>query len=390
MHQAVRLIHDSAAVLRDEGPAGDLQGNLTDLTVKVLKDSGGVRLLQAKDLGGYEEHPNEFFDWAIEVGANQPSAGWIAGIVGVHPWEISMMHPRLQEEIFGDDPDTWTASPYAPFGRAVAVDGGFLLSGDWPYSTGTDFCDWVILGGIVTGPDGSIGAPPDVRHFVLPRADYEIVEDSWNVMGLKGTGSKNVRMSDVFVPDYRVAEGWKMVEGVYADERRPGNPLYGMMFGLVFSSAIAAGTLGIAEGTLRAHRQYMENRVSIQGQAAKSDPAYLVALARAESDLAASKCHFKTMVAELYDHVAAGNKPTPAQRLRFRRDQVRATDRVFESITPLARLAGSAGIQEANRLEQHWRDLQVGITHVCNVREPAYIGWGVHAFGGDIPPMTLY
>jgi len=391
MASAIQKIEDAAAILQADGLCGDRQANLTERTVRAMKESGGFRLLLAKDLGGDEAHPNDFIEWVIATGAHQPSAGWVAGVVGVHPWEISFMDRRLQEEVYGDDPDTLTASPYAPFGRAKPVDGGFLLSGEWPYSTGTDFCRWVILGGMVTGADGEV-APgrPDVRHFMLPRGDYEIVDDSWNVMGLKGTGSKNVRMKDVFVPDYRVSEGWKVTEGIYAEERRPRSPLYGMMFGVMFPAAIAAGTLGIAEGTLRAQRAYMENRVSVSGSVAKTDPTYLSALAVAESDLAASTCHLKSMIAALYDQVAAGRRITPEQRLAFRRDQVRATDRVFDSIAPLARLAGSAGVQEANELERWWRDLQTGITHICNVREGAYLAWGLNRFGGNVPPGTLY
>ena len=221
MNQPATFVMNHAEALRDDTVAGDHCRNLTARTAKVLRDSGGFRLLLAKDLGGEEAHPVEFVDWVIAVGAEQPSAGWIAGVVGVHPWEISFMDPRVQQEIYGADPDTWVASPYAPFGRARPVEGGFLFSGDWPYSTGTDYSDWVILGGLVEPPDGEKSPVPDVRHFVLPRGDYEIVEDSWNVMGLKGTGSKNVRMQDAFVPDYRVYEAIKVTEGVYASERRP-------------------------------------------------------------------------------------------------------------------------------------------------------------------------
>lgn len=391
MSSPTRRIEDSAALLRADALCGDRQANLTERTVQILKESGGFRLLLAKDLGGDEAHPNEFLDWVIAAGIQQPSAGWVAGVVGVHPWEISFMDRALQEQVYGNDPDTLTASPYAPFGRARPVDGGFLLSGEWPYSTGTDFCRWVILGGMVTDADGNrLPGRPDVRHFVLPRGDYEIVDDSWNVMGLKGTGSKNVRMTDAFVPGYRVSEAWKVNEGVYAEERRPGSPLYGMMFGIMFPAAIAAGTLGIAEGTLRAQREYIAGRVSVTGSVAKSDPTCLNALAVAEADLAASKCHLRSTIADLYDQVASGQRITLEQRLRFRRDQVRAADRVFESIAPLARLAGSAGIQETSDLERWWRDLQTAITHVCNVRDGAYLGWGIHHFGGDVPPGTLY
>jgi 3-hydroxy-9,10-secoandrosta-1,3,5(10)-triene-9,17-dione monooxygenase len=390
MNKCTAFIEQHAQALADDAFEGDQRGELTARTIQVLLDSGGFRLLLAKELGGEEAHPVDFVDWVIAAGAEQPSAGWVAGVVGVHPWEISFMDPRVQAEIYGSDPNTLVASPYAPMGRARPVDGGYLFSGDWPYSTGTDYCEWVILGGMVelSGAEGNL--VPDVRHFVLPRNDYEIVDDSWNVMGLKGTGSKNVRMQDVFVPDYRVYEAQKVTEGIYAAQWRPDNPLYAMMFGIMFSAAIAAGTLGIAKGALRAQQSYMMDRVSVVGSVAKTDPAYLSALAVAEADLDASVLQLRHMLAELYDHTSAGNAITPAQRLHFRRNQVRATDRVFQSFTPLVRLSGSAGIQEASGLERWWRDLQTSITHIANVQDMAYISWGIHNFGGEIPPTAFY
>ncbi len=211
---AARRMQRQAGALRDQALAGDLQNNLSGASVDALKASGGFRLLLAREFGGDEAHPNEFIDWVIETGTHQACAGWVAGVVGVHPWEIAFMDPRLQEEVYGNDPDTLTASPYAPFGSARPVDGGYLLSGEWPYSTGTEHCQWVILGGNVTDPNGNPpDGPPDVRHFMLPRGDYEIVPDSWNVMGLRGTGSFNVRMRDAFVPDYRVCEASQVIDG---------------------------------------------------------------------------------------------------------------------------------------------------------------------------------
>ena len=387
LHQTTQTIADGQAILAHGALIGDREGQLDTATFELLRASGGTRLLQAKDLGGFEAHPVDFVNWVMEVATYQPSAGWVAGVVGVHPWEISFMDPTLQGEIFGEDPDTWTASPYAPFGQATPVDGGFLLTGDWPYSTGTDFCDWVIIGGRVVREEPG---PPDFRHFVLPRSDYEIVADSWNVMGLKGTGSKNVRCVNAFVPEYRTLEQAKVNEGVYASERRPNVPLYGMMFGVMFPAAIAASTLGIARCYLNAQREYMSTRVSVTGQVAKSDPTYIQAYAVAEADLEAGESHLKQMLCDLFDHVSRGGSITPEQRLRFRRNQTRASDRVFESLAPLARLAGSAGIQEENGLERRWRDLQASITHICNIPETIYYAWGAQSFGADVPPGTMY
>lgn len=390
MHEAVRRIHESAHILVEESPKSDENTKLTEKTVQVLKESGGVRLLQAKEFGGFEAHPNDFFEWVRTVAQYSPSAGWIAGVVGVHPWEIALMDPKLQEEIYGEDPDVWTASPYAPMGRAMPVEGGYLFSGEWPYSTGTDYCDWVILGGIVTDQDGNIGTPPEIRHFVLPRGDYEIVEDSWNVMGLTGTGSKNVRMTNSFVPEYRTVVAAKMIEGAYADERQEGNPLYAMSFGATFATAIASGTLGIARGALNAYRDYMQNRVSIVGVVAKVDPFQQEALAEAEADLAASIAHIELWTDRMYQKVKEGGTITQAERLEFRRDQVRAVNRVIDAVDKVYKLAGSAAVWTDKPLERYWRDLHTGASHVCNIHDTAYTSWANFEFATGIPVNTMH
>ena len=390
MHEATAYILEHADDLRAEAQPSNELGQITRRTEEILRASRGMRMLQSKDFGGYEAHPNDFMDWVMAVAENHPSAGWIAGVVGIHPWEIAIADPQLQKEVYGEDPDIWVASPYAPFGRAKPVDGGFLLSGQWPYSTGTECSKWVILGGMVTAQSGKPTMPPDVRHFILPRADYEIVADSWNVMGLEGTGSKDVRMTDVFVPDYRVLDGVQVRDNTYSDRWRPGNPLYAMRFGVMFPFAITAGTFGIARGALHAAWAHIEARVSSQGSASRTDPFVLTALARAEADVAASISHVQTIIARFYDTVAAGGDITVPDRLRFRVDQVRATERAVQAINELYRLMGSSSIQKASPLERYWRDLQVAATHVCNSAEPCYLAWGIEAFGGEIPPTAQY
>ena len=390
MHEAIAHIHKNADLLRQQAGASDELGRITPETAAVLKESGGIRLLQAKDSGGFEEHPNVFFEWVRAVAQYSPSAGWIAGVVGVHPWEIALMDRRLQEEIYGTDPDTWVASPYAPVGRAKAVEGGFLFTTDVPYSTGTDYCEWAILGGIVTDEDGNISSPPDIRHFVLPLGDYEIVEDSWNVMGLSGTGSKNVACKDVFIPDYRVVEAPKMIEGVFVADRRPGSALYGMSFGTTFATAISSGTLGIARGALDAYREYMQKRVSAAGVVAKVDPFQQAALAEAEADWNAAVIVLEKWTDDFFQQAGRGEKITTGQRLEFRRDQVRAVQRVLESVDKVFSLAGSAAVWTDKPLERYWRDLRTGGSHICNIYDTAYTSWANYEFNTGGPINTMH
>jgi alkylation response protein AidB-like acyl-CoA dehydrogenase len=390
MHEAIAHIHKNADLLREEAPKSDELGKLTDETVRVLKESGGIRLLQAKESGGYEADPKEFYEWVRAVAQYSPSAGWVAGVVGVHPWEIALMDPKLQVEIYGTDPDTWTASPYAPVGRAKPVEGGFLFTTDVPYSTGTDFCEWAILGGIVTDADGNVSTPPDIRHFVLPLGDYEIVEGSWNVLGLSGTGSKNVRCVDTFIPDYRVVEAPKMIEGKFVADRQPGKPLYALSFGCTFASAISSATLGIARGALDVYRDYMQKRVSAAGVVAKVDPFQQAALAEAEADWSSAVILLDSLTDRWFEQVSRGEAITTGQRLEFRRDQVRAVQRVLESVDKVYSLAGSASVWTDKPLERYWRDLRAGGSHICNIYDTAYTSWANFEFQTGGPVNTMH
>jgi len=109
MHGAVEFIVQHAEKLRDEHVASDECGRLTEPAKEILKRSGGMRLMQAKSHGGLEASPVDFYEWVRTVGRYNPSAGWIAGVVGVHPWEIALVDPSLQDEIYGAEPDTWVA-----------------------------------------------------------------------------------------------------------------------------------------------------------------------------------------------------------------------------------------------------------------------------------------
>lgn len=382
MHETIALIHDAADLLRAEHETSNELGQLSDKAAATMRNSGGIRLLQATSHGGYEEDPRVFLEWVRTVGRYNPSAGWIAGVVGVHPWEVALVDQRLQDEIYGDDPDVWTASPYAPNGRATRTDGGFLFSGRWSYSTGTDHCDWVILGGIVVDESADAGSRPDVRHFILPRGDYDIIEDSWNVMGLQGTGSKDIEITDQFVPEYRTIGHYELCDGDYG-HRRADTPLYQLPFGCVFSSAIASATFGIAQGAIDTYRDYLKTRVSALGVVGKTDPFQLEALAEAEADLAAGVTHLDVMLGEWLERVDRGEQLDRGDRLTFRRNQVRAVQRVVASVDKLMSRAGSAAVWTTRPLEGYWRDLRTASTHLSNTMDLIYTGWAAHDFDGD-------
>lgn len=138
MGHTLDRIMQHADEIRAEGAVGDTLMRLPDNSAKRLRESGVIRMFQPKEYGGQEAHPREFAETVMAIGKLDGATGWVAGIVGVHPWELTFFDARAQEEIWGEDGDMWMASPYAPMGVAVPVDGGYVLNGRWAFSSGTD------------------------------------------------------------------------------------------------------------------------------------------------------------------------------------------------------------------------------------------------------------
>ncbi len=291
---------------------------------------------------------------------------WWASIRGSWPSTIA----RLQEEVWGNDPDTWVASPYAPSGTATPVDGGYTVSGRWNFSSGTDLCSWVVLGAVQI--DGESGAPTGMLHVMLPRPDYEIVADSWNVMGLEGTGSKDVVIQDAFVPAYRAVDVMKVMNGRAAAEAGRTQPLYRMPWSAIFPNAVSAGLIGIAQGVLRCALEYQQGRVSAVGVAQVSDPHTRAILGEAAADIRGARTQLLYNIGEMYEAISAGHEVTLEQRVATRRDQVRVAWRAAHAADQAYSCCGGNAIRLDKPLQRFWRGLHAGLNHAIFVPGPVY------------------
>ncbi|MFJ2662907.1 acyl-CoA dehydrogenase family protein [Nocardia fluminea] len=379
-----RVLDNIAAIadqLREQAPEAERLGQLPDATAQLLKTAGPIRLLQPKKYSGYEAHPREFAETVMATAALDPASGWIAGIVGVHPWQLAFADPKVQDEVWADDHDTWMASPYAPTGIARPVDGGYIFNGRWQFSSGTDHCDWIFLGAMLGDAEGKMALPPTMLHMILPRQDYTIVEDSWNVVGLKGTGSKDIIVKDAFVPDYRVMNGDHVIDGTAQREYGVTETLYKMPWSTMFPLGISSAVVGIAEGALAAHLDYQRDRVGAQGTAVKDDPYVLFAIGEAAADINAARQELLANADKIFDAVDAGKEISFADRAAVRRTQVRAAWRAVSAVDQIFARSGGNAMRLDKPLQRYWRDAHVGLAHAIHVPSTVYHASAVSSLG---------
>lgn len=381
-------IEAAMPILAEEALASEELGKLTPKTHEILRDSGIIRIFQPKEYGGLEGNPVEFARLIMDLASQAPSAGWVCGVVGLHSFEFAQTDPRLQEEVWGKDVDTWTASPYAMFGRATRVEGGWRLSGRWPFSSGTDYCDWAVVGGLTESEPGS-GQFTEPHHFIMPRSDYEIHHDSWDTMGLRGTGSKDIEAKDIFVPDYRVLNVKKLNARDYHRANRPDSPLYEVPFDYLFPGVISASTIGIAEGVVRSYQDYAAERVNRGGIKSIDNPYQMAALGSALADIAASRLQLLDGLQQAYDIAMAGGTVPNALQHEARRNQVRAVRRAADAARTVFDTVGGNVARVTNPIQRFYRDMSVAMCHACNVDEPVYAAQAAFMFGKPVPAGVI-
>lgn len=338
---------------------------LTDTTWKHLHETGVLRALQPARWGGAEARLPEFLDAVFEVARVAPSAGWVAGVVGSHPWQTALFPEETQRELWGEDASRMVSSSYAPTGKVVPVEGGYQVSGRWSFSSGCDHGHGVILGGNagVIELDGT--AYPNYGSLILLREQYRI-DDTWHTSGLKGTGSKDIVVEDAFVPERRFLSHlrYEYLPGVLSpgQESNPG-PRYRLPWATLFNLVLVAPALGMAQGFLDEWTAITSTRRANWGGFVREDPLTQKHLADAYWTLDAAVLKMRRAAEAITEAGESDRYVEKEERARYRWDVNRGCELAGEAVADLYRVASGRVAYLDHPLHARFQDIIAALGH---------------------------
>ncbi|MCB9626975.1 MAG: acyl-CoA dehydrogenase family protein [Sandaracinaceae bacterium] len=339
---------------------------IPDETMRAFEASGLHLAVVPARFGGYELNPRVIFDMQLELGRACASSAWVFGVLSVHTWQLALFPEETQQEIWGAGRHPWIASSYMPVGKVQAVEGGYRLSGRWSFSSGCDRSEWIMLGSFVPVEEG---APPDMRTFLVPRSDFEIV-DTWYVTGLRASGSKDVVVNDAFVP---YAHTHKFSDGFRG--KSPGNaqneqPQYRFPFGQIHTRCVSTPALGAALGALE---HYARECGDEPGAARLVEDCAAIL----DREIWVLERNF----AEMSRYLAEDEGIPVPRRAHFRHDAAAAVTAAVSVVDRLADAYGRRGIFESNPMNRFFQDAHAIRAHHANQVEKPAANLGGIGFG---------
>jgi 3-hydroxy-9,10-secoandrosta-1,3,5(10)-triene-9,17-dione monooxygenase len=350
--EALARARELAPGIRARAAAAEDQRRIPDKTIAELQDSGLFQILTPKLFGGAELGVTTLLQVTMELAAACGSTGWVYGVLAGHSWMLNLLPEAGQREVLAN-PRALTATVFRLNGEVEVVDGGYRLKGaHGRFCSGIDFADWVMVGNAVKRSDGSV----EPRFFVVSKDNVEVVDD-WFTTGMRGTGSRSIRIGDAFIPAHRSISIAEMSGGRAPGAALHGGSIYRMSFADVTPFSIAGAPLGMARGALALTVE------SLRKSGGPSGPSedILVRLAEAAAAIDAAE-RLVLSDARMVDGAALEDL-SRLQRASLARNWAYAARLARGAINQLFELCGGSTIYLSSDVQRLWRDANSAAQH---------------------------
>jgi alkylation response protein AidB-like acyl-CoA dehydrogenase len=347
-------------VLEQQAEKTEALRRLPDEIVASLKETGLCRLMVPARFGGYETSIRTYLDVIAELGRGCGSTAWVASLINVCAWLAALFPDHAQQDVWGGNRDAWVAGSLAPHGDAKPVDGGWRVTGRWPWASGCLHAQWAACG---IHMNNAQGETVNFGLSLMPMSDLTI-EDTWFMAGMKGTGSNTIVARDVFVPEHRFLPYPAAFAGTYRTEHVE-ETVYRVALIPVTILILAGSQLGLAQAALdhvigkAPGRGITHTNFGRQSEST----GFQILVAEAALKIDSARLHVQRAADDLDAYAAARRHPDVTARARVRADTALAAKYCREAVEQLMSAHGTSSLADSNRMQQIWRDVHVASRH---------------------------
>lgn len=365
-------------LLADNADRTDRERAVPEENIDALGAAGLLSVMQPARYGGLQTDFRTLLEVSREVGRGCGSSAWVTALLNANGWFVGLFGAQAQDDVWGETPDARVAGSVTPTGTARPVAGGFSVTGRWAPASGCAHGQWAVLG---VSRDDAEGTSDAVGIVLVPMTALS-VEDTWFVVGMRGTASNTLVGEDVFVPAHRFLSVPEAVEGRHAtpftDEALYRSPLVPaaalVLTGAQLGLAAAAVDLLVEKAPRRA--------LTLTSYASQADaPTTQLAAAKAASLADSAQLHAYRAAADLDDAARAGVVPDYDVRARMRMDAGTAAVHAREAVRLVCSAQGASSFGESNPLQRIWRDIETSSRHAVLNPEVAAEIYGTSLFG---------
>ena len=369
--------------VRARAQQAEADRRVPDETVDELRDAGLFAIATPKAFGGSELGIEVMVRIAAELGAACGSTGWVYGVLTGHNWMLGLFPEQAQAEVFSD-PRALTGSVFRLAAKVVPVEGGYRMTGgEGRFCSGVDYSDWVVVGSAVDRGEG----PPEPRFMLVPMSDVEVVDD-WFTAGMRGTGSRSIRIADAFIPEHRTCLTADMMRGTSPGAKlHAGSPAYAIPFPVAQPFSLIGAPIGMAQGALEAVAATTAKKLAaMKPEQVGEQGALFARIAEASADIDSAMALVLADCA-LLDSLADPTALTPVERARIMRNLAYAAQKCRYAATSMFEAGGGSGIYDSSPLQRIWRDANSATAHTAFAWDDASTSFGRAYLG--LPPSPF-
>jgi 3-hydroxy-9,10-secoandrosta-1,3,5(10)-triene-9,17-dione monooxygenase len=350
-------------------------------TIRELTEAGLFGVVMPKVLGGADLGFATLVDVTVEIASACGSSGWVYGVLAGHSWMINLFPIEAQREIYAGA-GALIATVFRLSGDVRPVPGGYRLTGgEGRFCSGIDHADWVIVGNQVLRD----GAEPEPRFFVVPKSDITEIVDDWYVAGMRGTGSKTIKIADAFIPELHSVSVAEMNSGKSPGALFHAKPVYQMSWRGIAPFSLVGVPMGLGRAAVASFSESLRNTMAkFNAEQVAEQSATFARLAVAAADIDAVHASVIESARRL-DEARDAADITAEQLSRAPRDWAYAAQRSRNAVSSLFEAAGGSATYDASELQRLWRDANASAQHIAFTWDNAMTAYG-RALVGVAPP----